>query len=111
MHPCTKGHNVPVSTRHPLLVYTLFRMLLFAVPFAVLLVAGLDFVWSVVVAAIGSSVASIFLLTRYRDQLSESISTRSERMRVRRVEREQSEDDWDDARRAGNETSGDDSRT
>ena len=93
-----------------MLVYTGMRLLLFAVPFAVLMVAGLDLVWSVLIAAFGSAIASIFLLTRYRDELSESISTRSERMRARRVEREQSEDAWDDARRAGDDPSADGNR-
>ena len=67
-----------------MLVYTGLRLLLFAVPFAVLMVAGVDFVWSVLIAAFGSAIASIFLLARYRDELSESISTRSERMRARK---------------------------
>jgi hypothetical protein len=110
MHHCTKGHNGLVSTRHPMLVYSAFRLLLFAVPFAVLMVAGVDFVWSVLIAAIGSAIASIFILARYRDELSESISTRSERMRARSAEREQSEDAWDDAQRAEDDASGDGNR-
>ncbi len=93
-----------------MLVYTGFRLLLFGVPFAVLMAVGVDFVWSVLIAAIGSSIASIFMLTRYRDQLSESLSTRSERMRARSVEREQSEDAWDEARRAAEDQSGDENR-
>jgi hypothetical protein len=93
-----------------MLVYTGFRLLLFAVPFVVLMVAGVDFVWSVLIAAIGSAIASIFLLARYRDELSESISNRSERMRARSLEREQSEDAWDDARRAAEDPSGDGNR-
>ncbi|HVQ88072.1 MAG TPA: DUF4229 domain-containing protein [Actinomycetes bacterium] len=102
-----------MTSRHPLLVYTALRLVLFVVPFAVLMVFGLDLVWALLLAALGSSIASIFILSSYREALSDSISTRGERMRARAAERAQSEDEWDEANRAAQtpEPSGDDGRS
>ena len=85
--------------RHPLLTYTALRVVLFAVPFAVLWAIGLDIVWALLIAAIGSSIASIFLLTNSRDALSASLATRADRAKARMEERTRSEDEWDDAQR------------
>jgi hypothetical protein len=88
------------TARHPLFVYTTLRLVLFAVPLLILLAVQVELVWALLIAAILSSILSIFVLGRYRDQLSMSLSDRNERMRQRMVERETAEDAWDDSRRA-----------
>lgn len=89
------------TTGHPVAMYTALRVLIFAVPFGVLLLLGLNLVWALLISAIASSIASLFVLNRQRDQMSISISNRSDRMRQRMAEREASEDAWDDERREG----------
>jgi len=89
-----------LASRHPMLVYTLLRLVLFAAPFLLLLAVGMDVVWALLIAAILSSFVSLFVLGRFRDQLSISLSERKERIRVRMAERETSEDAWDDEQRA-----------
>jgi hypothetical protein len=83
-----------------MLVYTGLRLLLFVVPFGLLVALGMDVVWALLTAAIVSSIASIFVLSRYRDALSVALSQRGERARARSAERARSEDAWDEARRA-----------
>lgn len=85
---------------HPVAVYTALRAAIFVVPFVVLLVVGVQLVWALLIAALASSLASVFLLSKQRDQMSIALSGRSERMRQRMAEREAAEDEWDDARRA-----------
>lgn len=88
------------TQRHPAATYSGLRAVLFAVPFLILLALQVPFVWALLVAFLVSAVASIFVLSRFRDQLSISISQRSERIKERMAEREASEDEWDEARRA-----------
>ena len=92
-----------MTQRHPLRVYTAQRIVLFAVPFLVLWAIGLDVVWALLIAAIGSSIASIFVLNRSRDALSASLASRADRAKARMAERTRSEDEWDDAERAKSE--------
>jgi len=87
-----------------MLVYTALRLLLFAVPFLLLMAFGVELVWALLIAALASSFASIFVLGRFRDQLSVSLSERKERIQQRMVEREQAEDQWDDDQRAATES-------
>ena len=88
-----------VTKGHPMLVYTTLRLLLFAVPFGLLLALGAELVWAILIAALASSIVSIFALSRYRDRLSVSLSERKERTRAKMAERERSEDAWDDEMR------------
>lgn len=61
----------------PLLVYTLSRLGLFAVAFAVLYLTGLrDVFWLLVAAFIVSGLASYVLLSGQRDEVSKAISRR-----------------------------------
>lgn len=86
--------------RHPVVAYTALRVLIFAVPFGLLLLFGVDLVWALLIVALLSSLASVFVLSRQRDQMSMALTGRSERIRQRMAEREASEDEWDDARRS-----------
>lgn len=61
----------------PLLVYTLSRLGLFAVAFAVFYLTGLrDVFWLLVAAFIVSGLASYVLLSGQRDEVSKAISRR-----------------------------------
>jgi len=97
--PLGGDHNGSVTSRHPFLVYTALRFLLFVVPFALLLILRVDMVWALLIAVLGSSVASIFVLGPYREQLSMSLTERNEQVKQRMAEREQAEDAWDDVHR------------
>ncbi|HVQ18220.1 MAG TPA: DUF4229 domain-containing protein [Actinomycetes bacterium] len=90
---------VGMSNRHPMLVYTGLRLLLFLVPFGILMAVQVPFIWSLLVAALASSFVSIFVLSRFRDQVSVALSQRSSRVKERMAERQQSEDAWDEAHR------------
>jgi hypothetical protein len=91
----------PRPPGHPLLVYTGLRLVLFAIPFLILLLLSVPLVWSLLLSALLSSVASLFLLGRFRDQLSIAFSARRERVRQRMAGCEQAEDQWDETRRQG----------
>jgi len=60
----------------PLLVYTLSRIGLFAVAFAVLYLVGLRGFWLLVVAFLVSGLASYVLLSGQRDEMSKAITRR-----------------------------------
>ena len=98
--PTASSQDNDASRGHPMLVYTSFRLLLFAVPFGLLMAVGAQLVWALLIAALASSIASIFVLGRYRDRLSLSLSERQERVRTRMAQRESSEDAWDDEQRS-----------
>jgi Protein of unknown function (DUF4229) len=93
-------------SRHPVVTYTLGRVVLFAVPFAILYFLA-DFFTALLVAFLLSAVASIFLLRSQREALSASIAGRAERANAKMAERAAAEDSWDDSQRAA-ETSGGD---
>ncbi len=67
------------------LVYSLLRVALFAVPFALLMVAGLPWYWSAVIAAVISFCASYIFLGRQRSVMAEDLSA-IQRGRKRPVE-------------------------
>jgi len=93
------GDNRQVSERHPMLTYTLMRVLLFAVPFVALLAFGVPLLWAMLIAAFFSGTASIVVLSRQRDAVSTAISSRAARTKQRMADRTASEDAWDDAQR------------
>ena len=88
-----------------MVAYTGLRLVLFLVPFGLLLLVGVDGIWALLVAFIFSSVVSVFALSRQRDQVSTSLVARRERMRESLSQRTADEDAWDEAQRA---TSSDD---
>lgn len=92
--------------RHPTLSYSVARLILFLVPFLILLLF-LDPLLALVIAFIVSAVASIFVLSRMRDAMSVSLTTRSERARQKMAERAASEDAWDEANRSDGSAGGD----
>jgi Protein of unknown function (DUF4229) len=92
--------DVPTPGRHPALVYTGLRLLIFVVPFVLLLAVQVPVVWALLISALLSSFASLFVLSKYRDRLSVSISQRRDRMNQRIAEREATEDAWDEGQRA-----------
>ncbi len=96
----------PWWLRHPTLTYSVARLLLFLVPFLLLLLV-VDVLWALVVAFLVSAVASIFVLSRLRDAMSVSITTRADRAQQKMAERAASEDAWDDAQRNDPETDSD----
>jgi membrane protein implicated in regulation of membrane protease activity len=88
--------------------YSLARLVLFIVPFALLYFVA-DFLTAVLVAFLISAIASIFLLRKQREALSGSIATRADRANQKMAERAAAEDDWDDAQRG--DSAGSESRT
>jgi hypothetical protein len=84
--------------RHPTLAYSIARLALFLLPFLILVIF-LDPMLALVIAFVVSAVASIFVLSRMRDAMSVSITTRAERAQQKMAERAASEDAWDEARR------------
>jgi len=94
--------------RHPVATYSLARVVLFVVPFAVLYFF-VPLLTAVLAAFLISAVASIFLLRNQRAALSTSIATRAERANQKMAERAAAEDDWDDVQRGDAE--GSDSRS
>jgi len=87
------------TSRHPVVTYSLGRLVLFIVPFAVLYFVA-DFLTAVLVAFLISAIASIFLLRKQREALSGSIATRADRANQKMAERAAAEDEWDDAQRS-----------
>jgi membrane protein implicated in regulation of membrane protease activity len=79
--------------------YSLARLVLFIVPFALLYPFFADFLTAVLIAFLISAIASIFLLRKQREALSGSIATRADRANQKMAERAAAEDDWDDAQR------------
>lgn len=69
-----------------LAVYTGLRLALFAGLAAVLVLAGMALLPALVVALLGSSVGSVALLRRQRDQLAAALLARRDRAAARRVE-------------------------
>lgn len=92
--------------RHPTLSYSIARLTLFLVPFVILLLF-VDPLLALVIAFVLSAVASIFVLSRLRDAMSISLTTRSERARQKMAERAASEDAWDEANRFDDSAGGD----
>jgi len=85
-------------SRHPMAAYSLGRLVLFAVPFAILYFFA-DFFTALLVAFLVSAVASIFLLRKQREAMSASIATRAARANAKMAERSAVEDSWDEAER------------
>jgi membrane protein implicated in regulation of membrane protease activity len=67
----------------PLLRYTLLRLLLLAVTGGVLYLVGLRDLWLLLAAFLVSGAISLFALSRYRDDVSLSISARQEAINQR----------------------------
>ena len=92
-------------SQHPMAAYTLGRLVLFVVPFAILYFVA-DFFTALLVAFLISAVASIFLLRKQRDAMSASIATRAQRANAKMAERSAVEDSWDEAERADDPSGG-----
>lgn len=84
----------------PVITYSLLRLLLFVVPFVVLLVAQVPVTWALLVAFLLSALVSLFALSGQRDAMSTSVARRSERAQAKMAERAAVEDAWDDEERA-----------
>lgn len=93
------------ASRHPMAVYSLGRLVLFAVPFAILYFVA-DFFTALLVAFLVSAVASIFLLRNQREAMSASIATRAARANAKMAQRSAVEDSWDDAGREPDSSDG-----
>jgi hypothetical protein len=102
--PVSSGSGQSWWMRHPTLSYSIARLALFLVPFLIL-VTFLDPMLALVIAFVLSAVASIFVLSRMRDAMSVSITSRAERAQQKMAERAASEDAWDDARRGDEDAS------
>lgn len=72
--------------------YSLLRIALFAVPFAVLMLVGVDWIWAALVATIVSFCASYIFLRRQRDAMANDLSAIRRGRTVRTVD-----DDSEDA--------------
>ncbi len=94
------------ASRHPVAAYSLGRLVLFAVPFAILYFF-FDFFAALLVAFLLSAFASIFLLRSQREAMSGSIASRAERANAKMAERAAAEDSWDDSQRAADASGGD----
>ena len=79
------------------LVYSLLRVALFVVPFALLMLAGVAWYWAAIVAAIISLCASYIFLGRQRAVMAQDLSA-IQRGRRRPVEDDTVEDDAVDRR-------------
>lgn len=62
-----------VSSARPILLYTILRVLLFVVPFAILMVLGIWWWVSAIAAAIIAACVSYLFLGRQRDAVSERV--------------------------------------
>ena len=91
--------------RHPSVTYTGARLLLFLIPF-VLLLPFLEPLVALVVAFVVSALVSIFVLSGLRDAMSVNLTTRADRANQKMAERAASEDAWDEAQRSGPDASG-----
>jgi membrane protein implicated in regulation of membrane protease activity len=74
------------------LVYSLLRLALFVVPFALLMVAGVEWYWAAIVAAIISLCASYIFLGRQRAVMAQDLSA-IQRGRKRPAQDDSVEDD------------------
>jgi len=74
------------------LVYSLLRLALFVVPFALLMLAGVEWYWAALVAAVISLCASYIFLGRQRQVMAADLSE-IQRGRRRPVEDDTAEDD------------------
>jgi hypothetical protein len=63
-----------METRRVWLSYTLIRVALFAVPFAVLMVSGVLWLWSALIATVFSFCASYIFLRRQRETMSSDLA-------------------------------------
>jgi len=86
-----------VKTGRVWLVYSLLRVALFVVPFALLMLAGVAWYWAAIVAAIISLCASYIFLGRQRAVMAQDLSA-IQRGRRRPVEDDTVEDDAVDRR-------------
>jgi membrane protein implicated in regulation of membrane protease activity len=93
------------ASRHPVAAYSLGRLVLFVVPFAILYFVA-DFFTALLIAFLISAIASIFLLRKQREALSTSIATRADRANQKMADRTAVEDQWDDAQRGDGDGSG-----
>ena len=84
----------------PVLTYSALRVLLFVVPFGILLAVDVPLLWALLVAFLLSAIVSLFALSGQRDAMSASVMRRSERVKATMAEREAAEDAWDDEQRA-----------
>ena len=91
-------HRVP-----PVITYSVLRLLLFAVPFGLLLLVGVPVLWALPVAFVLSALVSLFALSKQRDAISASVVDRSSRAKTTMAERAAAEDAWDDEQRAKDE--------
>jgi uncharacterized membrane protein len=93
-----------LSSRYPVLSYSLARIVLFLVAFGLALAVGLNMFWALVLGLVVSMVASFFLLSKQRDAISANVVDRTARAKARMAERTAAEDAWDDAQRASAES-------
>ena len=96
-----------VSRVPPVLTYSVLRVMLFVVPFSILGIADVPFLWALLIAFLLSAVVSLFALSGQRDAMSAAVMRRSERVKATMAEREAAEDAWDDEQRAAAETAAD----
>lgn len=75
----------PATAGRAFLVYTAYRLLLFAVVFA-LLVSFLDLLLALGAAVLLSAVLSVSLLRRQREDLTRLVAARAENRRVEKAE-------------------------
>ncbi|MFZ0323141.1 MAG: DUF4229 domain-containing protein [Actinomycetes bacterium] len=92
----------------PVITYSVLRLLLFVVPFGILLAVQVPPVWALLVAFLLSAVVSLFALNAQRDAMSISVAQRSERVKAAMAERTAAEDAWDDEQRTGQQPTGGD---
>jgi len=85
----------------PVLTYSVLRLLLFVVPFGILLLVNVSLLWALLISFLLSAIVSLFALSGQRDAMSASVMRRSERVKTMMAEREAAEDAWDDQQRAG----------
>jgi membrane protein implicated in regulation of membrane protease activity len=95
------------TARHPAATYTLARLVLFVIPFALLLLVS-EFFTALLVAFLFSAIVSIFLLRKQREALARSVATRAQRANEKMAERAAAEDAWDDANRVDDADDSDD---
>jgi uncharacterized membrane protein len=93
-----------ISSRHPVLSYSLARIVLFLVAFGLAYAVGVNTFWALVLGLVVSMVASFFLLSKQRDAISANVVERSARAKARMAERTAAEDAWDDAARTSAES-------
>jgi hypothetical protein len=82
-----------------LLRYTALRMFIFAVVASLLWIFGLRGFWLLLVAIMVSGFASLFILSRSRDELSAAFVERREKIKQRLADKAAAEDAWNDEAR------------